>query len=1029
MKAPVLPVTAFFLAAPLAVLAILLAWLDPGLSFERPVLLLVLNTLFFFGSATLVSLQFARAFVDRGEPAILLMVCGSLIWGLSGLIGPLASILPAAENFDANILVTIHNTNVWLSAILHLAAIIVASMIRPAIVDNRRRTVIIGYLATIATALLIALLAGKEILPPFFIPGAGGTIARQFVLISSIAMFVLTAFLLPSTSSGRRIAVGPAYQLALLLMAAGLFAFLLQQAIGSLLGWYGRIILYLGGIALFVAAWQTRQGDSTPETTLAVSPLPPASAHSPVLATAIAIAGVSTVGALNILAETSGNPELTYLTFLPAVMFSALLGGTRSGILSVLLSLALVGIFHLAQPVVASFHSMPACLLNLAIFLGMGFGVILLVKSLQNTRAQMLTATVELRHAALHRENAAALLESESRLQNVIEGTSAGTWDWNVETGQTVFNERWAEIVGYTLAELSPCSIATWEKLAHTEDLQRSADALQRVFAREVEVYDCECRMRHRDGHWVWIHDRGKVVEWTEDGRPRRMIGSHTDISHRKELEERLTALIDDFRNIIESTTDLIVVATTGGDILYANGNFAKKLGYSLDELASMPLLSLHPPELRDEAGRIFASMLNGEKTLCPLPIMTRAGELVPVETRVWLGTWSDRPCIFGFIRDLTGDMEERQRFEALFRHNPAVMAISSYPELRFLDVNDAFLETLGYERQDLIGRTTDELGLFVDADGKRHSTHELATALRIRNHIHTIRTRDGSRVDGLFSGEIISSQGKQYVVTVMIDLTSRLAAERKLLAAKEQAEAADAEKTRLLAVIAHEFRTPLALLHSSLDILERYPDKLSPDERLLQGQHLRSALQQMTSLVDISQSYSRLQSDYRHLRLTEIELGSFCRQAVGEIRAAWSHEHLLTVRLPEKPVRLLTDETLLRSILGNLLTNAYRYTPPGKTIRFEAACDGQNLHLRIEDTGRGIPAADLDRIFQPYTRGSNVSNQRGMGLGLSIVAMALNRLRGTISLSSTEGQGTCVEVDIPLPQGAAEGEPPAGGG
>jgi PAS domain S-box-containing protein len=106
-----------------------------------------------------------------------------------------------------------------------------------------------------------------------------------------------------------------------------------------------------------------------------------------------------------------------------------------------------------------------------------------------------------------------------------------------VPTGETVFNERWADIVGYSLAELEPVNIQTWHDLCHPDDLQYSEILLQRHFSGETELYDCECRMRHKDGHWVWVHDRGRVVEWLEDGKPLRVAGTHADISRRKKAE------------------------------------------------------------------------------------------------------------------------------------------------------------------------------------------------------------------------------------------------------------------------------------------------------------------------------------------------------------------------------------------------------------------------------------------------------------------------------------------------------------
>ena len=130
--------------------------------------------------------------------------------------------------------------------------------------------------------------------------------------------------------------------------------------------------------------------------------------------------------------------------------------------------------------------------------------------------------------------------EERRRLRYVIEGTNVGTWEWNVQTGETRFSERWAQIVGYRLNQLVPVSIDTWTRLAHPDDLARSAELLQKHFSGELDYYECEARMRHRDGHWVWVLDRGRVFEWDSDGKPLWMAGTHQDITERKRTEERL---------------------------------------------------------------------------------------------------------------------------------------------------------------------------------------------------------------------------------------------------------------------------------------------------------------------------------------------------------------------------------------------------------------------------------------------------------------------------------------------------------
>lgn len=150
-----------------------------------------------------------------------------------------------------------------------------------------------------------------------------------------------------------------------------------------------------------------------------------------------------------------------------------------------------------------------------------------------------------------------ALRSEKWRFASIIEGTHVGTWEWNVQTGETVFNEIWAQIIGYTLDELAPVSIKTWEEFAHPEDLKKSGELLERHFAGELPYYDCECRMKHKDGRWVEIHDRGKVVTWTADGKPLMMFGTHTDITERRKKEEEMKELISKLQKAFEEIKTL----------------------------------------------------------------------------------------------------------------------------------------------------------------------------------------------------------------------------------------------------------------------------------------------------------------------------------------------------------------------------------------------------------------------------------------------------------------------------------------
>jgi len=136
-----------------------------------------------------------------------------------------------------------------------------------------------------------------------------------------------------------------------------------------------------------------------------------------------------------------------------------------------------------------------------------------------------------------------ALREERQRLTGIIKGTNVGTWEWNVQTGETIFNDRWAEIIGYTQDEISPVSIETWMKFAHEDDLKASGELLEKHFRGEIDYYEFESRMKHKDGSLVWVLDRGKVTSWTKDGKPLMMMGTHQDITERKQAEEEKAKL------------------------------------------------------------------------------------------------------------------------------------------------------------------------------------------------------------------------------------------------------------------------------------------------------------------------------------------------------------------------------------------------------------------------------------------------------------------------------------------------------
>jgi len=134
----------------------------------------------------------------------------------------------------------------------------------------------------------------------------------------------------------------------------------------------------------------------------------------------------------------------------------------------------------------------------------------------------------------------------QQRLGSIIDGTNAGTWEWNVQTGETRFNERWAEIAGYALEDLQPFTIQSWTRLTHEDDLPRTRELLRRHFTGALSTLEQECRVRHKSGAWIWVSDHGRIASRTSAGEPLWVMGTRQDITARKLAEAQLIAARDE---------------------------------------------------------------------------------------------------------------------------------------------------------------------------------------------------------------------------------------------------------------------------------------------------------------------------------------------------------------------------------------------------------------------------------------------------------------------------------------------------
>jgi signal transduction histidine kinase len=221
--------------------------------------------------------------------------------------------------------------------------------------------------------------------------------------------------------------------------------------------------------------------------------------------------------------------------------------------------------------------------------------------------------------------------------------------------------------------------------------------------------------------------------------------------------------------------------------------------------------------------------------------------------------------------------------------------------------------------------------------------------------------------------------------------------------------------KSKFVSTTSHEFRTPLATMLSSAELLEHYSDSLSQAERLNLLHTIQGGAKRMSEMIDDVLTLGRAESGVLKLNPTRMDLRELCRKVVSEFRIAQGKKHVMNLDDHFDLAIVDMDERLLRHILNNLLSNAVKYSPQGTEVTLLLARRDGHAVIEVQDRGIGIPVQDQARLFETFQRASNVENRPGSGLGLAIARKSAELHGGKISFVSTVGVGTRFTVTLPL--------------
>jgi len=300
---------------------------------------------------------------------------------------------------------------------------------------------------------------------------------------------------------------------------------------------------------------------------------------------------------------------------------------------------------------------------------------------------------------------------------------------------------------------------------------------------------------------------------------------------------------------------------------------------------------------------------------------------------------------------------------------------------------------------------------------------------LPVMRERHERRLR-GDEVDSMYGFRVITQAGevrslelsavriewgkREATLIFVVDATARLQAELTQRQTLQRQTELNDMKSRFISVASHEFRTPLAFILSSAELLKHYGDRLPETEKAEVIATIETGVQRMTQMLDRVLLLGKVEAQMLEFQPTEVDLQTLCQDLVEDARIQHSEAGCeLALEFEARPATGLFDEKLLRHIFGNLLSNAIKYSPQGGKVLFRVFSSGSHVVFEVSDQGIGIPAEELPHLFEWFHRASNVGEIQGTGLGLAIVKNSVDLHGGRIEVDSVVGQGTRFTVTI----------------
>lgn len=579
-------------------------------------------------------------------------------------------------------------------------------------------------------------------------------------------------------------------------------------------------------------------------------------------------------------------------------------------------------------------------------------------------------------------------------------------------------------------------------KLPNHEYLWLEAALSYRYVAAQKEVIMCLRDISRWKNDQLTAHQHTTTLEEKIQLRTLELERVNRSLERQTEERKRTESALreqEQLVNLIFACAEVgLAVLDEHGCYISANPAYAKILGYEHpEELFGHIFLSFYPsPNDKNQAWERFeeflhsgiSDVISGERR-----IAKRNGTMIDV---IFSSARFEQENGKKFVVSTVLDISERKQAErhlygALEELNAIYQALPDLyfridPQGTIVDVHDSTPHELYRPMEQFVGQ--DYSGIVPD-DAKElyrkhlseaHST-QMMTTFEYCYQIQSEKT-------AFFEARIVPMPSQQALVVVR-DITEQKYAEVEMLQSLEREKELNILKSKFIAMVSHEFRTPLTAIASSAELLMRNRHKWTADKENRYLHDISSAVHTMTSMLDDVIYLGKAGANKIQLTLWPTDLSALCHDVVNHVESYiqtmqgihGNHLHRIKLHIAQPELKPVVDEKCVRQIVSNLLSNGLKYSPATSpvwcSIEFFPEMHNElrgSLIIRISDSGIGISEYDQKLLFEPFHRGANVGNLSGSGLGLAIVKQSVDLHGGTIRCESVEYEGTTFTVTLP---------------